>query len=165
LAFGWQAHILAERAATSLAVFPRTTHLALGFLAANITRSLSELFTTKFASRLFALRLANRGASGSIAVPFAVREAVSLHPCRGLHLLKPSSIRKRDILSRCVSHQDNAHQENRLHCPIFSGSKGSRGPLSFPGAQLQSAKLARTVSSSFGYAAMQRSRFKEDSSV
>jgi len=46
-----------------------------------------------------------------------------------------------------------------------SSLKNAWGPLSFPGAQLQSAKLARTVSSSFGYAAMQRSRFKEDSSV
>jgi len=75
LALGGQADVLAERAATSLAVLARATNLALGALATNVARRWGELLTTKLAVWLLALGLTLSRAGGTVAVPCAVREA------------------------------------------------------------------------------------------
>lgn len=75
LALGRQADVLAERAATSLAVLAGATHLALGALAANVARRWGQLLTTQLAVGFLALRFALSRARGAIAVPCAIREA------------------------------------------------------------------------------------------
>jgi len=75
LALGRQADVLAERAATSLAVLARATHLALGTLATNIASGWGQLLTTKLAVGLLALGLALSRARRTVAVPRAIREA------------------------------------------------------------------------------------------
>jgi len=119
LALGGQAHILAQGAASCLAVFPRAAHLTLGFLTANITSSLAKLLASQLASGLFALRLAHSWAGGSVTIPLAIREAVSLHSsfCRSaaLQLLESGSTSKCHILSHCVGKQNREYNENRLH--------------------------------------------------
>jgi len=95
LALGGQADILAERAATSLAVLARATDLALGLLAANIASSLAELLATQFAGGLFTLGLAHGRASRGVTAPLAVGEAVALYS--GLEEAWGSSVRKRHV--------------------------------------------------------------------
>jgi len=115
LALGRQADVLAQRAATSLAVLAGAAHLALGLLAADIAGGLTELLAAELAGGLLALRLADGGAGRSVAAPLAVREAVALSS--GLEERRTSSVGERHVLSRRSSDGQETDNEDSLHLP------------------------------------------------
>jgi len=115
LALGGQADVLAERAASSLAVLAGAAHLALGLLAADIAGSLTELLASELAGGLLALRLANGGAGRGIATPLAVREAVALSS--GFEEAGTLSVGECHVLSGSSRNAQETDNQDSLHLP------------------------------------------------